>query len=68
MSELPAGALKRHPDWPAVCEIAMRTGFIDGQYPGWTSWIRVSPSGSVFANPADLADWPDATLTDTPDP
>jgi len=58
------GALKRHPDWPGTPEIAMRTAFADGQFPGWTSWIRVGPAGSVFANPADVADWPDVTITD----
>jgi hypothetical protein len=64
VTELPAGTVRRHPEWPAAREIAMRTGFIDGQYPGWTSWIKVTPDGSTFTTPEAVADWPVVSLTD----
>ena len=66
--DYPAGSIKHHPEWPDTPEIAMRTAFHDGQFPGWTSWMRVHPAGSEFVNPDLVADWPDATFTDTPDP
>lgn len=63
MTDHPAGTVKHHPDWPAVREIAMRTDYVDGQYPGWTSWMLVRPSGSEFVDPAVVADWPQSVIT-----
>lgn len=59
----PAGHLKVHPRWPEVREVAMRTSFEDGQFPGWTSWIRMRPSGTEFVQPETVIDWPDGTIT-----
>lgn len=56
--EHPAGTVKRSPNWPDEKYLAVRTIFNDTDYPGWTSWIRVSPSGSEFVTPASVADWP----------
>lgn len=64
MSDYPAGSLKRHPQWPEVAELVMRTEFIDGQFPGWTSWIRVRPSGTEFVTPESVENWPDVIVTD----
>lgn len=66
MSDHLPGAVKRHPDWPGVPELAMKTAFIDGQFPGWTSWIKVTPSGSEFVSPESVADWVDVVVTDQP--
>ena len=66
MSEYPAGSVKRHPDWPDTPQLAMRTAFVDGQYPGWTSWMRFSPDGSEFVSPESVVDWPDVSITDQP--
>ena len=41
----------------------MRTDYVDGQYPGWTSWMLVRPSGSEFVDPAVVADWPQSVIT-----
>lgn len=64
MTDHPAGTIRRHPDWPQTPEIAVRTAFIDGQFPGWTSWILVRPTGTEFTTPEIVADWPVSTLTD----
>lgn len=64
MTDHPAGTIKRHPDWPETPEVAMRTAYLDGQYPGWTSWMLMTPAGSRFVEPETVADWPDSTLTD----
>ena len=64
MSDYPAGSMKRHPDWPNVPQLVMRTDFIDGQFPGWTSWMRFSPSGSEFVTAESVENWPDVAVTD----
>lgn len=64
MTDHPAGTIKRHPDWPETPEVAMRTCFMDGQYPGWTSWLKVTPNGSAFTTPEAVEDWPVVSLTD----
>lgn len=66
MSDYPTGALKRHPEWPDEPILAMRTAFQDGQFPGWTSWIKVTPTGTEFISPESVADWVDVVVTDQP--
>lgn len=66
MIDYPAGSLKRHPDWPGEKVLAMRTVYEDGQYAGWTSWIRITPNRTEFIAPEDVADWPDVSITDAP--
>lgn len=63
---IPAGTVRRHPEWPAVPEIAMRSNYQDGQFPGWTSWLKLSPSGSEFVTPESVSDWPAAAITAEP--
>lgn len=58
------GDLRRHPSWPTERAIAMRTIFGDGQYPGWTPWIKVTPTGSEFVSEAEVASWPTVAVTD----
>lgn len=65
-TDYPAGTLKRHPDWPTVPAVAMRTAFTDGQFPGWTSWMQMTPTGSEFVAPETVADWPIADVTAAP--
>lgn len=66
MNEYPAGSLKRHPDWPANPTLAMRSAYDDGQYPGWTSWIKISPDRTEFVTPGELTGWIDVSITDQP--
>lgn len=66
MNNYAAGSMKRHPDWPATPELVMRSAYDDGQYPGWTSWIKVSPHRTEFVDPSEVADWPDVSITDAP--
>lgn len=58
------GTLRRHPEWPEVKELAMRTNFVDGQNPGWTSWVKSTPDGTTFVTADAVENWPAVTLTD----
>lgn len=65
-ADVPAGTVRRHPDWPAEPVLAMRSAFTDDQFPGWTSWIALSPTGSSFVTAESVADWPEAAITGDP--
>jgi hypothetical protein len=65
MTELPVGAVKKHPDYPGTPTVAIRTQWDDSiDNNGCLSWLTSNAvgRGSHFVTSAMVADWPDVDM------